>query len=434
MQRFLFVLSIALFALAGCGEQKSVTEPGEPLTPGSAEPISFAADDWPWWRGPNRDGIADPKQTPPLKWSATENIVWKAPIPGRGHGSPTVVGNQVFLATADEDAQVQSVLCFDRKSGKQLWQTEVHRGNFETKGNKKSSHASPTVACDGKRLFINFLNHGAAYTTALSRDGEKLWQTKITDYVIHQGYGSSPAPWESLVIVSADNKGGGAMAGLERGTGKIIWKRSRPKTPNYSSPIIHTIAGKPQLFMTGCDLVTSLDPLTGQPNWEIKGATTECVTSTVTDGTVMITSGGYPKNHVSAVKVDGSGKVAWENGTRVYVPSMIIRDGHLYAVTDAGMAMCWKCDDGKELWKNRLGGTFSASPVLVGEHFFATNESGKTYVFKATPSNFEIVAENQLGDEVMATPTICGSRIYMRVVQNEGGKRQEMLYCIGKAE
>jgi outer membrane protein assembly factor BamB len=430
MQRCLFVLTAGLLAFAGSAEPK---EP-QPSKPADVEPITIASADWPWWRGPNRNGIADPKQTPPLKWSDRENILWKSAVPGRGHGSPTVVGDQVFLATADHETEIQSVLCFDRKSGKQLWQTEVHRGNFETKGNKKASLASSTVACDGKRLFINFLNNGAVYTTALSRDGQKLWQTRITDYVIHQGYGSSPVVYESLVIVSADNKGGGAMAGLERATGKIVWKRERPKTPNYSSPIILTLTGRPQLLMTGCDFVTSLEPLTGKEIWEIKGATTECVTSTVTDGTVMITSGGYPKNHVSAVRADGSGKVAWENGTRVYVPSMLIRDGYLYAVTDAGMAVCWKCDTGKEVWKNRLGGAFSASPALVGHLFFATNEAGKTYIFKATPESFEIVAENQLGDEVLPTPTICGSRIYMRVAHLDKGQRREMLYCIGKAE
>jgi outer membrane protein assembly factor BamB len=236
------------------------------------------------------------------------------------------------------------------------------------------------------------------------------------------------------VIVSADNKGGGAVAGLDRATGKIVWKIERPKTPNYSSPIVYNVAGKDQLFMTGCDLVAGIEPMTGKILWEIKGATTECVTSTVTDGERIFTSGGYPKNHVSAVRVDGSGKVDWENNTRVYVPSMLVVDGHLYAVTDAGFAVCWKSDTGKELWKQRLGGTFSASLVKIGDYFLATNEAGRTYVFKATPKGCEMIGENQLGDEVMATPIVCGGRIYMRVAQSEGGQRKETLYCIGKPE
>jgi outer membrane protein assembly factor BamB len=346
----------------------------------------------------------------------------------------TVVGEQVFLAAADEQADQQSVLCFDRQTGKQLWQTFVHDGGLERKSNKKASQASTTIACDGERLFVNFLNRGAVYTTALSRGGEKLWQTKITDYVEHQGYGSSPALYDSLVIVSADSKGegGGAIAGLKRATGEVVWRHGRPATPNYPSPIILHAAGRDQVFMTGCDLVSSFAPLTGEKLWEIAGATTECVTSTVTDGNIILTSGGYPKDHISAIRADGSGEIVWENKTRVYVPSLLIHEGTLYGVADAGIAICWEAATGKELWKERLGGTFSSSPVLVDKHIFVINEAGEGFVFRADPAKFELVAKNQLGDEVFATPTICGSRIYSRVAQQQGDIRQEMLYCIGK--
>lgn len=240
--------------------------------------------------------------------------------------------------------------------------------------------------------------------------------------------------YESLVLVSADNKGTGVIAGLHRGTGRVVWKQERPKMPNYASPILLTVADRQQLLLTGCDLVTSFEPLTGKKLWEIKGSTTECVTSTVTDGQLIFTSGGYPKNHVAAVRADGSGKVVWENASRVYVPSMLVHDGHLYAVQDAGVVACWKCATGEEVWKDRLTGGFSASPVLVGEHIFATNESGKTFIFKATPKAFEMVGENRLGDEALATPTFCGDRIYMRVATMADGRRQETLYCLGKGD
>jgi outer membrane protein assembly factor BamB len=315
-----------------------------------------------------------------------------------------------------------------------LWQTEIHRGEFEKKGNKKSSLASATVACDGERVFINFLHAGAIYTTALDRDGKQLWQTKITDYVEHQGYGSSPTVYQSLVLVSADNKGGGAIAALGRARGNVVWRHERPKLPNYTSPIVLTVAGREQLLFTGCDMVSSYDPLTGSKLWEKPGATTECVTSTVTDGQLVYTSGGYPKNHLAAMRADGSGKVVWENNSRVYVPSLLIRDGYLYGVLDAGTATCWKADTGKELWKARLGGTFSSSPVLVGDRIFATNEEGKTYLFKATPAAYEPIAENNLGEDIYASPTICGGRIYMRVAKLADGQRHETLYCVGKKE
>src|SRR4029077_11319048 len=130
-------------------------------------------------------------------------------------------------------------------------------------------------ASDGKRVFINFLNAEAIYTTALDRNGKQLWQTKVTDYVLHQGFGSSPAIYRSLVLVSADNKGQGAIAGLDRATGDIVWKRERPKSPTYASLIVLTAHGRAQLFMQGCDLVAGLNPLSGEVLWEIPGSTTE---------------------------------------------------------------------------------------------------------------------------------------------------------------
>ena len=391
--------------------------------------------DWPWWRGPQRNGNAAIDQHPPLNWSNTENIVWKTSVPGRGHSSPTIFGEKIFLLTAEHDNNVQSVLCFDRETGSKLWQTPVHHGEFMVEGaksNAKSTFANSTIACDGERIFANFLHNSAVYTTCLDLNGNPIWQKKITDYVLHQGFASSPAVYQNLVIVSADNKGTGVIVALEKFTGEVVWKHSdRPKLPNYTSPIILHVAGREQLIFFGCKLITSYEPLTGEKIWEIAGSTEECVTSTVTDGNLIFTTGGYPRNHLSAVHADGSGKIAWENGSRVYVPSMLLKDGYLYATLDAGVAMCWKCDTGEEQWKERLGGTFSSSPVLVGDDIFATDESGRTVIFKASPKSFSKVAENQLAEEVFATPTICGDRIYMRAASTVDGQRREALYCLG---
>ncbi|MBI3821698.1 MAG: PQQ-binding-like beta-propeller repeat protein [Planctomycetes bacterium] len=405
------------------------------LSTAAAQDIKLAESDWPWWRGPNRNGVADPKQKPPLKWSETENILWKTQVPGKGHGSPIVVGNHVYLATADHNSETQSMLCYDRNTGKLIWHTPIHKGGFAIGGNEKSTLASATAACDGERVFITFLHDKAIWASALgARDGKLLWQTKVADYVLHQGFGSSPTVYKSLLLVSADNKGTGVLAGLNRLTGEITWKVERPMLPNYASPIVLKVAGKEQLFFTGCKLVTSLDPLTGKKNWETEGSTEETVTSTVTDGQHIVISGGFPKNHVAVLKADGSGKTVWENGTKVYVPSMLEHRGYLYAVQDAGVAMCWKFDTGKEIWKGRLDGKFTASPVLVGEHIYATSETGRTFIFRVNPEVYDPVGQNQLGTEAMATPTICGGRIYMRLAGFTTGQRQEMLYCIGQAK
>lgn len=390
------------------------------------------ATDWPAWRGPTRDGIAAPGQNPPVEWSETENILWKAPVPGRGHGSPTVVGDRIYLATAERGTPSQSVLCLDRATGKIVWQKEVHSGQPGAGNHANSSAASSTVTCDGTRLFISFLNAGAVQTTSLDLDGRVLWQKKICDFVTHQGFASSPALHESLVLVSADHRGGGVIAGLDRNSGQIVWSVPRPKLPNYTSPSIVQAGGRTQMVLAGCNLLTSLDPATGRKLWELNGSTEECVGSVVTDGVRVFAGGGYPKNHTMAVVADGSGKIAWQNTARVYVPTMIAKDGHLYAVMDAGVAVCWKSDTGEEMWKERLGGDFFTSPVMVGDRMYASNVGGKTFVFEATPKSFKLLSQNQLGDEAYASPTICGSRIYLRVAKR-GESRQEFLYCVGNA-
>jgi outer membrane protein assembly factor BamB len=365
-----------------------------------------------------------------MEWSETKNVLWKARIPGTGHSSPTVVGERIYLATAERAKPSQSVLCLERKTGKLTWQTEVHGGQPDAGKHSNSSAASSTVACDGRRLYINFLNEGAVHTSALDLDGKVLWRRKVCDYVTHQGFGSSPVLYESLVLVSADHRGGGVLAGLDRDTGRMVWSVPRPKIPNYTSPAIVQANGRTQMVLGGCNLITSLDPATGKKLWEIEGSTEECVTTMVSDGARVFASGGYPRNHAVAVVADGSGRIAWQKNARLYVPSPIVKDGHVYGVLDAGMAFCWKSDTGEELWKERLGGDFYASPVMVGQRIYASNVKGLTFVFEATPAKFKIIAQNQLGDEAYATPAICGSRIYLRVAKR-GENREEFLYCIG---
>ena len=394
---------------------------------------SVGSIDWPAWRGPTSDGIAAPDQTPPLRWSEKENVIWKAPLPGRGHGSPVVVGQRIYLATADQEDQTQRVLCLDRADGRTVWNVVIHRGNLDRAGHRNTSQASSTVACDHGRLYINFLNNQAIYTSALDLDGNLVWQQRVGDFVTHQGFASSPVVHESVVLVTADHKGGGTIAGLDRGSGRILWSHGRPKIPNYSSPSVLQLDGRVQMVVAGCNLVTSFHPLTGKVLWEIVGSTEECVVTAVTDGRRVFASGGYPKNHTVAILGDGSGQVAWQNNVRVYVPSMIADAGHLYAVTDAGLAVCWKSDTGEELWKERLGGDFFASPVKLGRRMFATNLGGVTSVFEATPERFKLLAQNQLGDEAFASPAICGNRIYLRVARTQE-RRQEYLYCLGASQ
>ncbi len=399
---------------------------------GSLAAPAAPSTDWPAWRGPTADGHAAAGQTVPVKWTETENVVWRAPIRGRGHSTPIVVGNHVYVTSADETKQEQFVLCFDRATGKPLWETVVHRGPLDTIGHRNTSQASGSVTWDGERLYVNFLHDKAIHATALDPSGKILWQQRVSGYVPHQGFGSSPVVHETVLLVAADHKGGGKLVGLDKRTGKIIWQQDRPKVANYPTPAILKVAGRTQAILGGCGLVASFDPLTGKKLWEIEGSTDETVVMAVTDGKRVFVSGGYPKNNMTAVEADGSGRIAWQNNVRLYVPSMLVRDGYLFAMLDTGQAVCWQADTGEEVWREKVDKDYYASPVLVGDRFYATSLRGVTSVFEASAQKFgKLLSQNQLGDEALASPAICGNRIYLRSAK-KGDVRQEYLWCIGE--
>ena len=187
--------------------------------------------DWPCWRGPTHDGQADPAQRVPLEWGAAANVVWSVDVPGRGNGSPTVIGPHVFLATCDEATGSQAVRAFDRAGGKPAWGTVVHAAGAMRK-NEKSTGASTTVAGDGERLYVTFPSHDAVFCTALSPDGRILWQRRVCDYVIHQGYGASPLVHGGRVFVVADHKNKGRVGAHQAATGAGLGEQERPPAPN----------------------------------------------------------------------------------------------------------------------------------------------------------------------------------------------------------
>ncbi len=391
-------------------------------------------EDWPFWRGPNSNGVAVANQDPPVEWSAGESVVWKTKVPGRGHSSPTVVGNRIFLATADEANQKQGVLAFDRETGERLWITEISSGGFP-KQHKKNTHATGTIACDAERLFVTFHSHKKITLAALSVDGEKLWTKAVGPFnpqLYEYGYAPSPILYGSTVIVAADYEKGGWLMALDGTTGEEVWKTKRPSMLSFSSPVVADVAGREQLLISGCGLVASFDPQTGKPLWDVQATTMATCGTIVWDGDRVFASGGFPKPETVCVKADGSKEIVWKNNQKCYEQSMIVADGHVYCVTDKGVAYCWRGSDGQEMWKERLSGPISASPVLVGDTIYQSNEKGTTYVFKANPDKFEEVAVNRLGDESFASPAICNGRIYLRVADTSGSKRQEYLYCIGK--
>lgn len=396
-------------------------------------PTLLLAGDWPHWRGPLNNGVAEEQPTPPTTFDDTTNVIYKAPIPGRGHSSPVIVGDSIYLATADEAGQRQFVLALERTTGKRKWITEISRGGFP-KTHPKNTHASPTVACDGERLFITF-HHDAKITLAAVDLGGKIeWKKDIGAFnpkIYEYGYAPSPLIYNETVIVAADYEKGGFLAAFDGKSGDETWRTPRPKKLSFSSPIVANVAGKDQLLISGCEMVASYDPADGKPLWSTPGTTMATCGTMVWEGDLVFASGGYPKPETICVNAR-TGRTVWTNNQKCYEQSMLVHNGHLYAFTDKGIAYCWRCEDGKEMWKQRLAGPVSASPLLVGDTIFAPNEAGAVFVFKADPSAFRPVAENQLGNSAFASPVAVDGKLYTRVGIGERSSRKEFLYCIGE--
>ena len=401
----------------------------------SAYPKLSAEADWPWWRGPSRNGIAPETAQPPVRWSESENIVWQTPLPGRGHSSPIVVGDRVYLSTADAAAQTQSVLAFDRRTGKPVWTAEINQGGFPAKIHPKNTHATSTIACDGERLFETYYNHDSAQAAALDLNGKPIWRQTVGPFkpkLYEYGYGPSPTLYGDTVIVAAEHDGPSYLAALDRRTGEPVWRTPRKATISYSTPVAAHVAGRDQLLISGGDKVFSYDPKTGAELWSSPGTTAATCGTMVWDGDIVVASGGYPKAETLAIRADGSGEVLWRNNQKCYEQSMLAHSGYVYALTDGGTIYCWRVTDGQEMWKRRLQGPVSASPVLAGGHIYWANELGTTYVFKPNPEQFELVAENTLGQHSFASPAVSGRQMFLRIGSETNGKLQETLYCIGE--
>jgi outer membrane protein assembly factor BamB len=400
----------------------------------SAFPKLSAESDWPWWRGPSRNGIAPDAAAPPVRWSETDNVVWQTPVPGRGHSSPIVVGNRVYLATADASQQTQSVLAFDRGTGKPVWTTVINQGGFPASIHPKNTHATSTIACDGQRLFVTFFNHEAIQAAALGLDGKLAWEQAAGPFnprLFQYGYGPSPTLYGETVIVAAEYDGDSFLAALDRRTGERVWRTPRPFNITFSTPVVAHISGQDQLLMSGANKVVSYNPETGAELWSAPGTTAATCGTMVWDGDIVVASGGYPKAQTLAIRADGSGQVLWRNSQKCYEQSLLAHAGLVYALTDGGTIFCWRIEDGKEMWRRRLQGPVSASPVLAGGNIYWANELGTMYVFKPNPHEFELVAENQLGQESFASPAVSSGQIFLLVASESAGKRQETLYCIG---
>ena len=400
---------------------------------GSMVAVIAQAEDWRLWRGPSGKAIVAQAEGLVTKWSDTEGVVWSQPLPGRGHSSPCIAGDRIVMETCDEATQSQSVVGLDRATGKLLWQTPINQGGLP-KLHPKNTHASSTIASDGSAFYAPFHHHDKIDLVKLDPDGKVLWRVDAGPFspkLYEYGYAASPTIYGSTLIVTANCDRASWMKAFDLQTGKEVWSQEMPRMLVWSSPIVGQVAGKDQLLLSGFEAMSAYDPTNGKQLW-----TTPCLTlatcgTAVWEGDVVFASGGFPKAETVAVKADGSGQILWKNNVKCYEQSMLVDRGLVYAFSDQGVAYCWEAATGKELWKERLKGPVSASPLLIGDKILATNELGTTWVFQATGEGYKEVAKNQLGDESFASQVFVDGKLYCRVASTKDGVRSERLACIG---
>ena len=403
------------------------------------------AENWPGWRGPSGDGISAGKSIP-TKWSSTENIAWKIAVPGEGHSSPIVWGDKVFLTSSLTEKNKRILLCIDRLSGQTVWQRDVVQSPPETI-HRLNSRASGTPATDGKQVYVTFMRAegdkviapnvgserlitpGKIIVAAYDLDGNEKWKTNVGDFVSAHGFNTCPVLFEDLLILNGDHDGDAYLVALDRQSGRQRWRTRREnKTRSYVTPIIREIDGITQMILSGSLCVASYDPRNGKRHWIVDGPTEQFVASMVYDGKYVFATGGYPERHTLAIRPGGKGNVtdthiAWRT-TRgaAYVPSPIISGRYLLMVADSGIASCFEARTGKRHWMERLPGGHSPSPVSADGLVYFVSDRGVTTVIRPSET-FAVIAKNELGEPVSASPAISQGQIFLRTHQH--------LYCIG---
>jgi outer membrane protein assembly factor BamB len=408
------------------------------------------ADNWPQWRGPRGQGISTETALPTV-WSPQQHVLWKTPIAGRGHSAPIVWGSRIFVTTAVEGDVIPGqtavqhvvsgkeflhpdsvgvdrrttfkVMALDAATGKIVWEQTAYQGPLFDNRHKRSSYASATAVTDGERVYAYFGPEGVyAYTM----DGRPVWQASVGKIkTLGLGVGTSPVLYRDILIIQCDDDEGKASAivGLDRRTGKEVWRTRRDVQISWSTPVLVDAPGRTELVTNGSEWIIAYDPRTGRELWRAEGVRSNAIHTPLVGDGVVIATAGFPDRRVIAIRPGGSGnitntdRIAWryEKGT-AYVVSPILYKSLVYLLNDRGVITTLDARTGKVVYE---GGripkpaTFMGSPVAFNDFVLLTSEDGETFFVTAGASH-EVVKTNSVDEPVYSSLALANGRIYIR--------------------
>lgn len=382
------------------------------------------ATDWPGYRG---DGSATAKSAAPLTWSATENLLWSAPLPGRGPASPIVIGNTVFVtaSTGFKNDRLHT-FAFDANTGKQKWERQMW-ATGRSECHPMSSMAAPTPTADAERLYCLF---ATADLVCFDHAGQMLWYRPLTQEnpsIANQvGMASSPVLAGDTLVIPMQNSGEASFyLGVDPKTGKDKWKVKLNKDVSWSSPTVMMKDKRPLLLYQDETGIHAINASNGEQAWNYTFKGANIVGPSVVQGDKVVMAGAE-FGVIQPGADNTTPKVLWTTPkVRLGYCTPVIVDDKLVTLTNNGVISCMKMTDGSVMWQQRVKGNFAACPVVVNGKVLAVNDTGTSYVLELGEKEGKIVATNNLGAEAMlGTPAVTADKLFFR--------SDSRLYCVGK--
>jgi len=394
-----------------------------------SNPVLAPADNWPQWRGPSGNGLSTETGLP-ARWTTTENVAWKLPMPGLSGSTPIVWGDRIFLNVASNGSLF--LWAVDRNKGVPLWKKHLGDGDYRE---RKQNMSTPSPVTDGKGVWVMT---GTGILKGFDFSGKELWardiQREYGAFGVDHGYGSSPSLHEDSLFVQVlhgmRTDEPSYLLRIDKATGKTVWRVERPtnarrESPDaYTTPALLRYGRNVEIVTTGGDAVTGHDPATGRELWRALGLNPSnsgyhrIVASPVVHGEIIIAPSRV--RPMLVLRAGGRGNVssshvAWSFDDGPDVPTPVTDGTYIYVVNDRGILWCLDAKTGKEIYgRKRLSpGSYSGSPVLADGRLYITNEDGLTSVVRAGPT-FELIAENALDDYSLSSPAVSDGQIFLR--------------------